>query len=263
MRAIMGRSSIAILMMVVACEISCVRTPESSHPRYSLKSLTDFSTTDFASGAPAVPSPAAVSMLKPGPPGPIHNLRCVPCGAARWMIKTLSDPQSSSVNYSPQATTVAQLNDITPPSDLNELTGARSAPTESQTYTVDGWLVGWRLEADLDIHLALEDHDGVHTMIAEVPSTKCQGACTSSHRDQFERVSQQLTQCLGTISPAIARPIAATVVEVTGVGFFDINHGQYGVAQNGIELHPVLDIKWISGPCPRSGGNVQVTPGPR
>jgi hypothetical protein len=27
---------------------------------------------------------------------------------------------------------------------------------------------------------------------------------------------------------------------VTGVGFFDFNHGQTGVAPNAIELHPVL-----------------------
>jgi hypothetical protein len=27
---------------------------------------------------------------------------------------------------------------------------------------------------------------------------------------------------------------------VTGVGFFDVIHGQTGVAPNGIELHPVL-----------------------
>jgi hypothetical protein len=33
------------------------------------------------------------------------------------------------------------------------------------------------------------------------------------------------------------------VVEVTGVGFFDFMHEQRGVAPNGIELHPVLDIR--------------------
>jgi hypothetical protein len=27
---------------------------------------------------------------------------------------------------------------------------------------------------------------------------------------------------------------------ITGVGFFDLLHGQTGVAPNGIELHPVL-----------------------
>jgi hypothetical protein len=29
---------------------------------------------------------------------------------------------------------------------------------------------------------------------------------------------------------------------VTGVAFFDFNHGQTGVAPNAIELHPVLQI---------------------
>ena len=31
-------------------------------------------------------------------------------------------------------------------------------------------------------------------------------------------------------------------VTVTGVGFFDVLHGQEGVAPNGIELHPILMI---------------------
>jgi hypothetical protein len=30
---------------------------------------------------------------------------------------------------------------------------------------------------------------------------------------------------------------------ITGVGFFDIVHGQSGVAPNGIELHPALDFR--------------------
>lgn len=31
-------------------------------------------------------------------------------------------------------------------------------------------------------------------------------------------------------------------VVIRGVGFFDFKHGQRGVAPNGIELHPVLDL---------------------
>jgi hypothetical protein len=31
-------------------------------------------------------------------------------------------------------------------------------------------------------------------------------------------------------------------VTITGVGFWDILHGQTGVAPNGIELHPVLSF---------------------
>lgn len=35
-------------------------------------------------------------------------------------------------------------------------------------------------------------------------------------------------------------------VELTGVGFFDSVHGQTGVSKkNGIELHPVLAVKWL------------------
>jgi hypothetical protein len=29
---------------------------------------------------------------------------------------------------------------------------------------------------------------------------------------------------------------------LTGIGFFDFNHGQLGVAPNAIELHPVINI---------------------
>jgi len=31
-------------------------------------------------------------------------------------------------------------------------------------------------------------------------------------------------------------------VQIKGVGMFDFLHGQTGVAPNGIELHPVLDV---------------------
>src|SRR5262249_5665140 len=36
-------------------------------------------------------------------------------------------------------------------------------------------------------------------------------------------------------------------VQVTGVGMFDFLHGQTGVAPNGIELHPVLNIVFNPG----------------
>src|SRR5262249_43728400 len=35
-------------------------------------------------------------------------------------------------------------------------------------------------------------------------------------------------------------------ITLTGVGFFDLLHGQSGVAPNGIELHPVLSVVSIS-----------------
>src|SRR5436853_4123079 len=35
-------------------------------------------------------------------------------------------------------------------------------------------------------------------------------------------------------------------VQITGVGFFDFIHGQTGVAPNGIEFHPILDIAFTA-----------------
>jgi hypothetical protein len=46
----------------------------------------------------------------------------------------------------------------------------------------------------------------------------------------------------GMTFKAAIKPIA---VRVTGVGFFDRIHGQMGVAPNGIELHPVLDVQLV------------------
>ena len=39
-------------------------------------------------------------------------------------------------------------------------------------------------------------------------------------------------------------------VTVRGIGFFDLLHGQTGVAPNGIELHPVLQICFGKGCTP-------------
>ena len=36
-------------------------------------------------------------------------------------------------------------------------------------------------------------------------------------------------------------------MKITGVGMFDFLHGQTGVAPNGIEVHPILDIVFNPG----------------
>ena len=35
-------------------------------------------------------------------------------------------------------------------------------------------------------------------------------------------------------------------IEITGVGFFDFEHSQCGVAPNAIELHPVLAVRRVA-----------------
>jgi hypothetical protein len=49
-----------------------------------------------------------------------------------------------------------------------------------------------------------------------------------------------------TAVPAFQTKVPPTKVRITGVGFFDADHGQTGVARlNGIELHPALKIELL------------------
>jgi hypothetical protein len=46
----------------------------------------------------------------------------------------------------------------------------------------------------------------------------------------------------GTTGPELK---IGALIEITGVGFFDFEHGQSGVAPNAIELHPVLAVRRV------------------
>lgn len=45
--------------------------------------------------------------------------------------------------------------------------------------------------------------------------------------------------------PLFRTALAPTMARLTGVGFFDREHGATGAAPNVIELHPVLKVEWI------------------
>jgi len=77
-------------------------------------------------------------------------------------------------------------------------------------------------------------------MIAEIPAPTCVGTGSpfktgiTTARSQFD-AKFNVTSSFQTTS---------TPVQITGVGMFDFLHGQTGVAPNGIELHPVLDVQF-------------------
>jgi len=166
------------------------------------------------------------------------------CGVERWSVKTGTDPDVGMVNISsPVASTISYLRSVGAPSSppLN----ARVQPTETTTYVLDATLVEYKLEGDSDYHLVLKDAQG-NTMIAEIPDPACVGsgsplaAGIQNARSEFD-AKYTATTSFHTVN---------IPVEVKGVGFFDFLHGQTGVAPNGIELHPVLDIVFN----PSSGG---------
>ncbi len=186
------------------------------------------------------------------------------CGTERWAIKTLTDAQSAAViNSTPEQSSVSALVALPAPSKLPQ--SARIAPTETQQFTVQALLIGWKEESgptgDRDFHLVLADPaDHGKTMIAEIPSPTCANACASAKVAAFGSARQVLINELGpapaTTSAALLNP--PRKVEVTGVGFFDFDHKQDGLAPNCIELHPVLQIT-VTGSQP--GGAIALPSG--
>jgi len=68
-------------------------------------------------------------------------------------------------------------------------------------------------------------------MIAEAPSPSCDPRATPLRRQQMAAARARVRLC------ARAR--------VTGLAFFDFDHGQTGVAPNAIELHPILAFRCL------------------
>jgi hypothetical protein len=158
------------------------------------------------------------------------------CGVERWSVKTGTDPDAGLINLgSPTATTIASLSGIAAPNTLPD--NQRVQPTESTLWVLNATLTKFVLAYDSDYHMVLTDSAG-RTMIAEIPSPNCVGpgsplAAGIAHaRAQFDAMFTATTAFQTVNIP----------VQITGVGFFDYLEGQEGLAPNGIELHPIIDI---------------------
>jgi hypothetical protein len=158
------------------------------------------------------------------------------CSGERWPVKIGTDPDATLVNLgSTTATTIAALHGIAKPATLPD--NARVQTTETRTWVLNATLVKYVRSFDADYHMVLSDSAG-RTMIAEIPDPGCVGpgspfAAGIAHaRAQFDAVFTA-TDTFQT---------ANVPVQVTGVGFFDFPAGQEGIAPNGIELHPIIDI---------------------
>jgi hypothetical protein len=116
-------------------------------------------------------------------------------------------------------------------------------------------------EKDEDYHLVIADAANPRlTMIVEAPGSVFAG--------KISAVRQALDQRFGEI----ARLQPNVAVSVTGVAFFDVLHGQEGVAKSGIELHRCLRSASSSTPANnivrnrnakiKTSGWIEFDPGP-
>jgi hypothetical protein len=167
--------------------------------------------------------------------------RAQSCGVERWSVKTGTDPDAGLINLATtQPNTIATMRSWAAPNPIPA--NNRVAPYETTVWVLNATLTEFKLENDSDIHLVLQDAGGL-TMIAEIPSPGCVGASSplaagiTNARSQFQAV----------YTPTTSFQTVNVPVRVTGVGMFDFLHGQTGVAPNGIELHPVIDIQFNPG----------------
>jgi hypothetical protein len=142
----------------------------------------------------------------------------------------------------------------------------RAAVTETTVWRLKALVTLAKLEQDGDYHLVLQGDSG-GTMIGEIPNpdpayvgNEVWRADIKSARDAMDKQDRgplapvdfpaasmgPPTQVRPDNAPMPDETAAMTKVgvkaTVVGVGFFDSNHGQTGVAPSAIELHPIFSI---------------------
>jgi Bacterial Ig-like domain (group 3)/Lamin Tail Domain len=165
------------------------------------------------------------------------------CGVERWNVKVGTDPDAGLVNLAnPVRSTISAMRALPAPVlNDNPPYDPRMAPTETTVFVLNGTITFYKLEDDVDYHIVLQDAAG-NTMVTEIPSPACDGS-TSPFSAGIALARAKLNTRL---TPTDVFQVANLSVQMKGVGFFDFLHGQTGVAPNGIELHPILDLTFTS-----------------
>lgn len=164
------------------------------------------------------------------------------CGTERWPVKTLADPQGKAMFDAPATTsTIAELSALPAPT-RKELMAAMNTrfPAEIQAgrKLVHAVVLGFKLETDSDVHIVLADRaDQSITMVAEIPSPGC---VPEKYRSYIAGVRASFITAFGNPTPRMKHLPRPRPIQAEGPLFFDMIHGQTGVAKNGVELHPLL-----------------------
>ena len=169
-----------------------------------------------------------------------------PCGSGRWPVKTLSDKKAVEVDYEPRWRSIRALSNLKAP----ELRPGqpRIRPYEFRTYSIRGHLLMAGRAKDWDLHVIIaRPGHWKRTMIVEFPHADGCRAMLSIKHDDMASARQSFIDACGSMSESFKT--LDGLARITGVAFFDPDHGQSGVARNAIELHPVLGFKMISGSC--------------
>lgn len=190
-------------------------------------------------------------------------------GTERWNVKVANDPDSGAISLNPKAATVAEMNALLP----GPVDGGGRMEVEKTEFTVRGFLSFFRHEDDGDYHAVITDETGGfsqgkttppngHSIVVEFPDIDClsgksgKGPTTSPFSATMGEARAVFEAQAAHLNGAKIPPKSVPVT-VTGVAFFDFDHGQTGrgVPHPGvdgqmkvIELHPVTAITFENAP---------------
>jgi hypothetical protein len=161
------------------------------------------------------------------------------CGTERWSVKTGTDSVAPTISLLPQLSTIASLSAIPMPALGTNPPDTRVDQTEKTIFALkDVTLIFVRLETDSDYHLVVEDPQ-VHTMITEVPYPGCVSG--GPWECNISRARAQVDAQFPGLVMGQGKNVDVPV-SIIGAGFWDPEHGQFGVASNNLELHAILAI---------------------
>jgi hypothetical protein len=183
------------------------------------------------------------------------------CGVERADVKHLSDPAAKQVKFNPaEHSTVADLAGLPLlPSPVRGSEPRGLGHEEFKVFTVDAYIAFAKKETDLDAHIVITDTPPTKvkvkskaktvipkpSMIVESVDPRC--APDSIALDMIRAAREAILTATNStaLSTKSLQRLVGKHVRVTGVGFYDPLHGQTGVAENGIELHPLTGFQII------------------
>jgi len=164
-------------------------------------------------------------------------------GVLRWDVKTLQDDLAARIAFDAPVDigldVIAGWQSPLPP-HVPQHFPRGAGPEEFRVYRVTGMALKIKLEGDGDYHLVIEDAAGIQL---DLECVQPQFAGASIKLPVLTEVRHAAEQLFGR-SPhkdRAYRILDLMEITVTGVGFWDQEHGQAGIG-NGFELHPVLSI---------------------
>ena len=164
------------------------------------------------------------------------------CGVERWDVKTLSDGDTSLIDFSTIVPSSVTEQSQMPRQSIGQ-TDPRYA-TERTVYKINGLLTDFKREADdHDLHLVIHDALTDSVMIIEIPDSACSAVASTSRGHLFAIARQWVHDNVGNPTTAFKTLSPPQPITITGVGFWDFAHGQRGLAANAREIHPVLTIE--------------------